>query len=167
MQERTTPAETQWIAELWCGAEFLEETATSAEVVVAAVERASIGGVVVHPQDQDFPRFHLDRLAPFGYIVQAWEDEASWSDFLVTAVEFGPPSVEVELGGQGVELWPSQLLVGRGLVESALGYFLKSGKLLRELSWVRIDQFPRRDISDRAPQEPANGPSPLQPQRAS
>jgi hypothetical protein len=81
-----------------------------------------------------------------GFVFQCYEDEASWSDFLVTSRHFSSPSIEVELGGQALERWPRELFVPTELAAQALNHLFSVGKQDPAVDWVRIDAFPRETI---------------------
>jgi hypothetical protein len=104
-------------------------------------DRASIA-----PADANYPRVHIDWHEGHGFVLHCYEDEESWSDFLVTTRHFSPPSIEVELGGQALERWPRELFVSAERATQALNHFLESGKQDPALEWVRIDAFPRETL---------------------
>ncbi len=88
-------------------------------------------------------RVHFDFHEGHGFAFQCYEDEESWSDFLVSSRQFSTPSIEVELGGQALERWPRELFVSAELATRALNHFLHFGKQDPALEWNRIDGFPR------------------------
>jgi hypothetical protein len=85
-------------------------------------------------------------VANLRIVFQCYEDEESWSDFLVTSRHFSLPLIEVELGGQTLERWPRELFVSAELATQALNQFLSVGKQDPALEWVRIDAFPRETV---------------------
>ena len=93
-----------------------------------------------------YPRVHVHWHVGAGLVLQCYEEEESWSDFLVTSRDFSSPSIEVELGGQALERWPRQLFVSAERATQALNYFLEYGKQNPALEWVRIDRFPREAL---------------------
>ena len=97
----------------------------------------------IEPEDSRFPRVTVDWHEGHGFILHCWEDETSWSDFLVTSREFSTPSVEVDLGGQALERWPRELFSSTARAIQAIEYFLEHGTQAPTLEWVRIDEFPR------------------------
>ena len=103
-------------------------------------------GASIAPADGQFPRLHIEWQDGHGFVIQCYEDEQAWSDFLITGVSCGPPMIEVNLGGQALERWPSELFVSEELAGQALACFLATGKQDRALHWVRIDAFPRKTI---------------------
>lgn len=60
--------------------------------------------------------------------LQCYEDEETWSNFLVTSCHFSTPPVEVELGGQTLERWRRELFVSADHAARALNHFLEHGK---------------------------------------
>ena len=103
-------------------------------------------GASISPVDAQYPRVHADWHEDRGFVFQCYEDEESWSDFLVTSRHFSTPSVEVELGGQALERWPRELFVSADYATRALNHFLEHGKQEPTLEWVRIDAFPRETL---------------------
>ena len=103
-------------------------------------------GTSIAPADDQFPLIHVDWHDGHGFVVQCYEDEQSWSYFLVTSRNFSPPSIEMELGGQALERWPPELFASVERAAQALNHFLECGKQDPTLEWVRIDAFPREPI---------------------
>lgn len=97
------------------------------------------------PEDGDFPRLHVAWLADNGFSIQCFEGEASSGDFLTQKAEFSDPEVEVNLGGQALELWPPQLFVNERLAAQVVEYFLYAGKSDPSQRWVGICAFPREE----------------------
>jgi hypothetical protein len=100
----------------------------------------------IAPADGQFPLLHADWHAGHGFVLQCYEDEQAWSDFLVTGVPRGVPAIEINLGGQALERWPPELFAPEELAGQALACFIATGKQDRTLHWVRIDAFPREII---------------------
>jgi hypothetical protein len=100
------------------------------------------------PADAQFPLAHVDWHEGHGFVLQCYEDEESWSYFLVTNRHFSTPSIEVELGGQALERWPRELVVPAERAARALNHFLDFGKQDPALEWIRIDAFPRETVWD-------------------
>ena len=105
-------------------------------------------GASISPVDAEYPRVHVDWHEGHGFVFQCYEDEGSWSDFLVTSQHFSPPSIGVELGGQVLERWPRELFVSAERATEALNHFLEFGKQDPTLAWIRIDSFPRETVWD-------------------
>lgn len=105
--------------------------------------RPAWDGAVIEVQDTQFPRVTVDWHDGHGFVVHCWEDQASWGYFLVTRREFSTPSVEVELGGQALERWPSELFSPASHATQAVEYFLTHGAQDPGLEWVTTDGFPR------------------------
>lgn len=101
------------------------------------------GEASIRPRDSDFPLVLVSFHHSHGFVLQCYEDERSWSDFLVDGDVISASRVEIVLGGQTMERWPSELFVSEPLVKEALAYFLDSGRQKPDLRWVRIDRFPR------------------------
>ena len=101
------------------------------------------GDVCIYPSVGQFPRANVSFHEGHGFVIQCYEHERSWSDFLVSATKMSSPSVEIQLGGHGVERWPPELFVSEPSAAEALEYFLDCGKEKGSLFWVRIDEFPR------------------------
>ena len=116
------------------------------ELLVDVQSRPVWDGASISPADADYPRVHLDWHEGHGFVFQTYEDDESWSDFLVTTRHFSSPSVEVELGGQAFERWPRELFVSPARATQALNHFLECGKQDPALEWVRIDGFPRETL---------------------
>lgn len=124
------------------------------EILTQVQSRPVWDGASISPEDAQFPLVHVDWHEGHGFVLQCYEDEESWSDFLVTSQHFSPPSIEVELGGQALERWPRELFVSAECASQALNHFLESGKQDPTLDWVRIDAFPRETVwDDRAGRE--------------
>jgi len=105
-------------------------------------------GASISPDCAQFPLVYVDWHEGHGFVFQCYENEDSWSDFLVTSRSFSPPSIEIELGGQALERWPRQLFVSAELAIQALIHFLDCGKLDPALAWIGIDAFPREILWD-------------------
>ena len=103
-------------------------------------------GASISPADAQFPLVHIDWHEGHGFVLQCYESEESWSDFLVTSRHFSTPSVEVELGGQALERRPRELFVSSEQAARALMHFVEFGKQDPALEWVRIDGFPREIV---------------------
>lgn len=126
--------------------EHIEKRADDAGQVLDALRRADRWhGASIHPHSAQFPRTHVSVHEPHGFVVQCWEDERSWSDF-VTSGEPTSPAIELEHGGQSLERWPRELFVSEDLATEALRHFLGSGQQKIGLNWVRIDRFPREVV---------------------
>lgn len=100
----------------------------------------------IYPADDQFPRVHVEWHSGHGFVVQCFEDDQSWGYFLVTSLRLGLPEIEINLGGQALERWPSELFVPEQLARQALDCFLASGKQDPGLHWIRIDAFPRETV---------------------
>lgn len=50
-------------------------------------------GASISPADAEYPRVHVDWHKDNGFVFQCYENEESWSDFLVTSREFSTPTV--------------------------------------------------------------------------
>jgi hypothetical protein len=103
-------------------------------------------GASIAPADDQFPRLHIEWHEGHGFVMQCYEDEHAWSDLLVAGPRCGPPTIEINLGGQTLERWPSELFVPEELARQALVCFLATGDQDVALHWVRIDAFPRETI---------------------
>ena len=120
---------------------------TSAQDLLADVRSRPVwDGASISPADAEYPRVHVDWHEGHGFVFQCYEDEESWSDFLVMSRHFSTPSIEVELGGQALERWPRELFVSPELATEAMNHFLERGKQHPALEWVRIDGFPREAL---------------------
>ena len=119
----------------------------SVSEILARVQSGPVWDVAsIAPADEQFPLLHVEWHEGKGFVIQCYEDEHSWSDFLLVDPRCGPPAVEINLGGQALERWPSELFVPEELARQAVDHFLKSGKQNSALHWVRIDAFPRETI---------------------
>ena len=118
----------------------------ASELLTEVQSRPVWDGASISPADAEYPRVHLDWHEGHGFVFQCYEDEESWSDFLVTSRHFSTPSVEMELGGQALERWPRELFVSAERTTQALDHFLEFGKQDPALEWVRIDRFPRETL---------------------
>lgn len=103
-------------------------------------------GASVAPADDQFPLLHVEWHEGYGFVIQCYEDEQAWSDFLLTHVPCGPPTIEINLGGQARERWPAELFVPEELAHQALVCFLTRGRQDPGLRWIRIDAFPRETV---------------------
>jgi hypothetical protein len=103
-------------------------------------------GASIAPADDRFPLLHVEWHEGHGFVIQCYEDEQAWSDFLLTRVPCGPPTIEINLGGQALERWPAELFVPEELAHQALDCFLTRGSQDPGLRWIRIDAFPRETV---------------------
>ena len=101
---------------------------------------------LIAPADDQFPLLHVEWHEGHGFVIQCYEDEQAWSDFLLTGARCGPPTIEIHLGGQALERWPSELFVPEELAHQALDFFLTMGKQDPALHWIRIDAFLRGTV---------------------
>jgi hypothetical protein len=122
--------------------------ASARELLAGVQSRPVWDGVSISPEGAQFPLMHVDWHEGSGFVLQCYEEEESWSDFLVTSRDFSPPSIEMELGGQALERWPRELFVAADIATKALEHFLNVGKQDPTLEWVRIDGFPREILWD-------------------
>jgi hypothetical protein len=119
----------------------------SESAILVRVQSGPVWDVAsIAPVNNRFPRLHIEWHGGNGFVIQCYEDEHSWSDFLVAGPSCGPPAVEINLGGQALERWPQELFVPEQLAHRAVEYFLNSGKQDPSLHWARIDAFPRETI---------------------
>jgi hypothetical protein len=102
--------------------------------------------VSIHPAEKDFPRVHISWHQAAGFNIHCFENEVSLGQFLVTSLEFSPPSIEINLGGQALERWPRELFVSEVLATEALEHFLEHAELKPLLSWIGTGQFQRETI---------------------
>ena len=116
------------------------------DLLTQVQSRPVCDGASISPEGAQFPLVHVDWHEGHGFVLQCYEDEESWSDFLVTSQDFSAPSIEVELGGQALERWPRELFVSAERATQALSHFLEFGKQDPALEWVRIDAFPREIV---------------------
>ena len=115
--------------------------------ILARVQSGPVWDVAsIAPVDDPFPRLHIEWHPGNGFVILCYEDEHSWSDFLLAGPGCGPPAVELNLGGQALERWPQELFVPEKLAHRAVEYFLNSGKQDPALHWVKIGAFPRETI---------------------
>ena len=120
---------------------------TSVSAILARLQQSPVWDVAsIAPTDDSFPRLHIESHGDNRFVIQGYENEHSWSDFLLTGPSCGPPAVEINLGGQALERWPQELFVPEKLAHRAVEYFLNSGKQDPALHWSRIDAFPRETI---------------------
>lgn len=103
-------------------------------------------GASIAPADDPFPLLHVEWHEGHGFVIQCYEDAQAWSDFLLTGARCGAPTIELNLGGQTLERWPSELFVPEELARQALDCFLARGKQDPALHWIRIDAFPRETV---------------------
>jgi hypothetical protein len=120
--------------------------ASAQEILADIRSRPVWDGASISPADVEYPRVHVDWHQSHGFVLQCYEHEDSWSDFLVTSRHFSTPSVEIELGGQALERWPRELFVSAEHATQGLHHFLQHGKQDPALEWVRIDGFPRETL---------------------
>src|SRR5260221_395815 len=119
----------------------------SASEILTRVQAGPVWDVAsIAPANDQFPLLHVEWHAGKGFVIQCYEDEQTRSDFLTRGPCCGPPTIEINLGGQALERWPSELFVPEDLARRALAYFLTIGKQDPALSWVRIDEFPRETV---------------------
>ena len=115
--------------------------------ILARLRSGSVwDGASVAPADDQFPLLHIEWHEGHGFVIQCYEDGQAWSDFLLAGARCGPPAIEINLGGQTLERWPSELFVPDELAQQALDCFLTRGKQDPALHWIRIDAFPREIV---------------------
>lgn len=126
-----------------------------ASILHAMRKRPTWEGVIVSPDAKvgvdgrgQYPILSLAWYPEHGYEVHCIELEPI-SHFLALGKELSRPTVYVELGGQGQELWPRELFVPFAMASVALKHFVQSGGRDPSLRWVRINAFPRRKIKPR------------------
>jgi hypothetical protein len=102
--------------------------------------------MTIAPEASQFPRASLSWHEGHGLVFHCFEDEQSWGFFLVTAPSFSQPDVDIVLGGQVQERWPRELFADAALGAEALDHFLKTGKQVGTLHWVRTDAFARETV---------------------
>ena len=121
--------------------------ATSAEEIVRMLrEMKGWDCATIDVDDFEVNRASIWFRPEHGFVFQYFGDEIRSSEFLVTHSNFSSPSVEVELGGQALEQWPSELFVPEEQLLIALRHFLATGRKEQQLTWVQIDRFPRLTI---------------------
>jgi len=57
----------------------------------------------IAPADDQFPLLHVEWHEGRGFVIQCYEDEHAWSDFLLAGPRCGPPTIEINLGGQALD----------------------------------------------------------------
>jgi hypothetical protein len=119
--------------------------ASAQDLLVDIRSRRVWDGASISPADAEYPRVHVDWHEGHGFVFQCYEDEESWSDFVVTSRHISTPSIEVELGGQALERWPRELFVPVELAIQVLNHFLDYGKQDPALEWI-LDGFPRETV---------------------
>ena len=100
----------------------------------------------IHPAQSDFPRLHISWHQGAGFNVHCFKNTESLGQFLVTGLEFSPPTIEINLGGQALERWPRELFVSEALATEALEHFLEHGELKPSLCWTGTGEFRRENI---------------------
>jgi len=106
-----------------------ESEIASGSAILARVQSGPVWDVAsIAPVDDPFPRLHIEWHAGNGFVIQCYEDENSWSNFLLVRPGCGRPAVEINLGGQALERWPRELFVSAELAQRAVEYFVNSGK---------------------------------------
>ena len=101
----------------------------SVSEILARLQSGPVWDVAsIAPADEQFPLLHVEWREGHGFVIQCYEDEYSWSDFLLVRSRCGSPTVEINLGGQALERWPPELFVSEKLAHQALEYFLASGR---------------------------------------
>ena len=98
----------------------------------------------IFPEGGVFPRMHLSWIEACGFNIQYFEDETSSGEFLTDGAEISDPEVEINLGGQALELWPKQLFVTHAQAARAVEFFLESGKRIPAQRWVETGGFSRQ-----------------------
>lgn len=97
-----------------------------------------------------YPILSLSFYPDYGYSVHC-EELSPKSHFLASATALSRPSVYVELGGQGQELWPPELFVPLAAASKAFRCLLRTGARDPSLPWIAIDAFPRQKVKPRTP----------------
>ena len=67
--------------------------------ILARVQSGPVWDVAsIAPVDESFPRLHIEWHGGNGFVIQCYEDEHSWSDFLLAAPVMGLPRLKSTLG---------------------------------------------------------------------
>ncbi|MBI3375940.1 MAG: hypothetical protein HY017_29835 [Betaproteobacteria bacterium] len=134
-------------------------------ILRAMQKRPTWEGVIVSPDAKlgpdgqgQYPILSLAWYPEQGYEVHCIEQEPI-SHFLAISEELSKPTVCVELGGQGQELWPCELFVPFAMASTALKHFLQTGGRDSSLPWIRINAFPRHKVRPRKSGSPAHANS--------
>jgi hypothetical protein len=93
------------------------------ELLIEVQSRPVWDGASISPVDARFPLVHVDWHEGHGFVLQCYEDEESWSYFLVTSRHFSSPSIGMGPGGQALERWPRDLFVSAERATQALSQF--------------------------------------------
>ncbi|MEX2375869.1 MAG: hypothetical protein WD942_09855 [Dehalococcoidia bacterium] len=127
--------------------DLTEDPVKSAEVILESLASGStVGEAIIQPRESTSPRMLISHHGAAGFQLMCCESEFSWGDCLAWNSTMSEPTIEIELGGQAIELWPAELFVNQALASDALDWFLERGEELRELVWVPLDSFPRRSL---------------------
>src|SRR2546422_9124349 len=62
------------------------------DLLTQVQSRPVCDGASISPEGAQFPLVHVDWHEGHGFVLQCYEDEESWSDFLVTSQNFSAPS---------------------------------------------------------------------------
>tara|TARA_R110002096_G_scaffold57426_3_gene145626 strand:- start:2605 stop:3111 length:507 start_codon:yes stop_codon:yes gene_type:complete len=124
-----------------------EQPVPAVSRLLSAVRQAPAwDDVAIFPEGGVFPRMHLSWKEADGFNIHYFADETSSGEFLTDDAEISYPEVEINLGGQALELWPKQLFITQAHAARAVEFFLESGKRLPAQRWVETGGFPRQVI---------------------
>jgi hypothetical protein len=126
--------------------EAVVPTPAASDVLARARSAAPWDEACICPAQADFPRAHISWHDSEGFNVHCFANDHSLGHFLVNGHNFSLPTVEINLGGQALELWPRELFVSEELAAEALKYFLAYAQLKPSLSWTGTGEFPRETI---------------------
>ncbi len=83
-----------------------DQVATDPDLIIGKVKaRRYWDTAVLEPSEGQFPRLHLEFHGGYGFVVQCFEDEASWGWFLQWVRIDGFPRATIWEGRQGRETW--------------------------------------------------------------
>ena len=63
-----------------------------------------MGNSIVVAENQDYPRVHVWWHDGHGFVVHCFKDGESVGFFLAAATSFSSPEIEIEMGGQALEV---------------------------------------------------------------
>jgi hypothetical protein len=127
----------------------LAPTPMSAEALLARVSDSDDWPEAsVHPSDADFPRLGIEFHPRAGYSILCHEDERSLGFLAATQATTTAPTVPVNLGGQVIERWPSELFLSEAAATAILQHFFESGRQHPAFAWIRLDKLEREHLHE-------------------
>lgn len=102
--------------------------------------------VSIHHPSRQYPLMQIEFHGNVGFSMLCFMRSSSVGYLAASTTGLSEPSVFVCLGGQVIEKWPRELFLSLSRARVVISHFLKTGKQLPTVHWVRLDRFPRETV---------------------